>query len=976
MKAITAAENLMLHAERGVDLASLFDDAVTGMAIVGLHGRFEAVNPALCRLLGYRAEELIGRSTVEVTHPEDRPRSHAVIARLLSGRAKTDQAHKRYERSDGSTVSVVRTTTVLRDANGAPTALFSQIVDVTALAEMQEIVSGSEQRFRKLVTHASDVILLLDRSGRIRYASAAAERVLGYAPERLEGHPAIGFIHTDDQERARNFFARQSAATGPASQSGYRIRHRDGTWREFEVVGTSLFDDPTISALVLNLRDVTEQAEYQRRLEVGERRFRTLVANSWDMISLHDAAGRYVFCSPAATQLGYQPEDLIGTSPAEIIHPDDRPIVAEAFGAMVAGGSESVTIEYRVRHRDGRWRWLESIGESRLDDPAVASIVVTSRDVTQRRLRVRQQRAVAELGQAALRGGPAAELLERIPATVTEALAVPGCLLVRFEHDGTRTVVASNDLDDRLFGECARRLCNEALEQRVPVVWKRGEGHPSRATPNGGDCGGDCGGAAVPVTPATGAAGVLAVYSDDPDGLGPNDIAFLETVASIVAAALTRHGVEEELRRQAVHDRLTELPNRALLMDRLRTALSRLSRRGGQVAVLFVDLDNFKLINDSLGHSLGDAVVASVARRLRAAVRLPDTVARFGGDEFVIVSESDHPAAVRELADRVRRVVSAPLVVAQRSITVTASIGYASTTDADTSPDSLLADADMAMYEAKRAGKNAVAQFAPELRRRTTDHLDAVSGIRRGIEAGEFRLFYQPIYDLTSVTPMAHEALLRWEHPTSGLLLPGQFIGYAENSDLILPLGRWVLRTACAQSAEWSRQGRPAKVTINVSARQLTGSDIAGEVAAAIADSGARAGDIYLEVTESALITDLDTARAALEALRALGVHLGLDDFGTGWSSLSQLAHLPFDFVKIDRCFVRDLETVERTAALLESMVGLCSTLGLDVIVEGVETASQLAHVEALDVRLVQGFLLGRPAPPHQVNQAKQATPR
>ncbi|MDE3206135.1 MAG: EAL domain-containing protein [Acidobacteriota bacterium] len=971
MKAITAAENLMLHAERGMDLASLFEDAVTGMAIVGLHGRFEAVNPALCRLLGYPADELVGRSTVEVTHPEDRPRSQAVFARLLSGRAKTDQAHKRYVRSDGSFVTVVRTTTVLRDAKGGPTALFTQIVDVTALAEMQEIVSGSEQRFRKLVTHASDVILLLDRAGRIRYASAAAERVLGYPPERLEGHDALGFIHADDHDRARSFFARQTAATGPDTQFGYRIRHRDGTWREFEVVGTSLFDDPTISALVLNLRDVTEQAEYQRRLEVGERRFRTLVANSWDIISLHDAAGRYVFCSPAASQLGYQPEELIGTSPTEIIHPEDRPLVAEAFGAMIAGGSESLTIEYRVRHRDGRWRWLESIGESRLDDPAVASIVVTSRDVTQRRLRVRQQQAVAELGQAALRGGPVAELLDRIPATVTEALAVPGCLLVRFELDGTRTVVASSDVDERLFGECARRLCNEALEHRGPAVWKRGEGHPSPADPRDGDCGG----VAVPVTPATGAAGVLAVYSSDPDGLGPNDIAFLETVASIVAAALTRHGVEEELRRQAVHDRLTELPNRALLMDRLSTALSRLSRRHGQVAVLFVDLDNFKLINDSLGHSLGDSVVASVARRLRAAVRLPDTVARFGGDEFVIVSESDDPAAVRDLADRIRRVVSAPLVVAQRSITVTASIGYASTTDADTSPDSLLADADMAMYEAKRAGKNAVAQFAPELRRRTTDHLDAVSGIRRGIEAGEFRLFYQPIYDLTSVTPMAHEALLRWERPTSGLVLPGQFIGYAESSDLILPLGRWVLRTACAQSAEWSRQGRPAKVTINVSARQLTGSDIAGEVAAAIADSGARAGDIYLEVTESALITDLDAARAALEALRALGVHLGLDDFGTGWSSLSQLAHLPFDFVKIDRCFVRDLETVERTAALLESMVGLCFTLGLDVIVEGVETAAQLAHVESLDVRLVQGFLLGRPAPPDQVNQPTRPDP-
>ena len=917
-------------AGRQLDLAALFDDAVTGMAIVDLDGRFAAVNPALCRLLGYSEAELVTRSPVDITHPDDRPRSLAVMDRLVSGEDATDQIHKRYIRADGSVVSVLRTTTVIRDTDGAARGLFTQAVDVTAITEMQEAIGGSKRRFEALVAHAYDLILLLDPIGRITYASPAAERVLGYEPEQLGGRAALGFVHPDDREAARRVFAERSGAAGPVEPAGYRVRHSDGSWRDVEVVATSGFDDPTVATVVLNVRDVTEQVGYQRRLEMGERRFRTLVANSWDMISLHDTEGRYVYCSPAAAQLGYDPDDLIGTSPRELIHADDRAGVGEAFAQVLGLDSRSVTFEYRVSHRDGSLRWVESIAQNRLADPAIASVVVTTRDISQRRLRARQQQAVAELAQDALRGGPVEHLLEKIPATVADALAVADCRVVRFEADGTTTLMSSAHPD--------RSRRDQA-------------GHPA---------------CTVAVTPATGRSGMLAVYGCGPNGFGADEMAFLESVASILASALSRRNVEEELRHQAVHDRLTDLPNRALLKDRLETALARLSRRSGRVAVLFVDLDNFKLINDSLGHTLGDSVVAAVAERLRGAVRHPDTVARFGGDEFVIVIESDEPSSIEHLADRIRRAIAAPMTVADRTITVTASIGFASTAERSTSADSLLADADMAMYEAKAAGKDSVARFTAEMRHRTSRHLETVSGIGRGIEAGEFLLHYQPIFDLATGQVETHEALLRWQHPTSGLLLPSQFIGYAEASDLIIPLGRWVLDTGCNQSATWRRAGRPAKVSMNVSGRQLTGADVAGDVAAALQRNGADPSDIYLEVTETALISDRDRARAALVALRDLGVHLGLDDFGTGWSSLSQLAHLPFDFVKIDQSFVRDLESDRRKAALLESILALCSTLGLRVIVEGVETASQLEHLQRLGVRLAQGFLLGRPVPPER----------
>jgi len=960
-----------MHSPEHLDFPSLFDDAVTGMAIVGLDGRFQAVNPALCRMLGFAAEEIVGLRTADVTHPGDRARCMATLDQLIGGEARTDQVNKRYVRADGSTVWAVRTTTVLRGGDGAAIGLFTQVVDVTASTEMREEIARSEQRFKALVAHASDLIVLLDHSGRIRYASPAAGRVLGYSPEQLEGCDALGFVHPDDQEAAASRFVEQSATAGPRSPARYRVRHHTNDWRDVEVVTTNLLDDPTVAALVLNVRDVTEQTEYQRRLEAGERRFRALVDKSWDIITLHDADGRYLFCSPAVARLGYDADEMVGESPFELIHPDDRDAVRRVFAEAAGQELHPVAAEYRFRHCDGTWRWLESIAERR-DDPAIAAVVVTTRDVTQRRHRARQQQAVAEIGQSALRDGPLENLLERIPAVVTEALAVEHCHVVRAGPDGTRAVVASAGAGgwDVSADDDGCPVCVDALERRAPCVWDcdRDDAGPSPAAGRRHGVG-----AAVPVTPAGGTPGALAVWTADPDGFGSNDVAFLETVASILAAAISRRSVEAQLRRQAVHDELTDLPNRVLLQDRLGAALTRLGRRGGSVAVLFVDVDNFKLINDTLGHTLGDSVVAAVAARLRAAVRAPDTVARFGGDEFVVVGEDADDTVARRLADRIRQELAAPITIAGKAITVTASIGCVTTSDPAASPDSVMADADMAMYEAKRAGKNSVAVFTPELRRRTTDHLETVSGIRRGLGAGEFRLHFQPIVDLTTGRTHGHEALLRWDHPSSGLLLPAQFIDYAETSGLIVPLGRWVLDTGCVQSAVWRRAGRPSQVSMNVSGWQLTGSDIVADVAAALEASGADPADVDLEVTESALISDLDQARRALGGLRDLGVGLGLDDFGTGWSSLSQLARLPFDFVKIDRSFVRDLETDHRTAALLESILMLCSTLALDVIVEGVETVSQLDHLEELGVRWVQGFLLGRPVPPALVDSGPPA---
>ena len=952
-----------------VDLGAFLDDAVNGMALLDLEGRFRVVNPALSELLGYRQEELAGRSPSEVTHPGDRERSHATMELLLTGQVSADRVKKRYVRKDGSIISVIRTTTVLRSTGGEPIGLLTQVVNLTDLAEAEDRLRRSEGRFRALVAHAADTTILLDREGRITYASPASLRLLGHRPAELEGRSALDFIHPAELDVARSRLEGHLAGVARPQVSEYRVRHSDGSWRHAEVTTTNLFGDPSVAAMVLNVRDVTEERQYQDRLEASERRFRALVANSWDIVSLHDRDGRYLYCSPAVTrQLGYRPEDLLGLDPLSYVHPDDT-AAGQRFRAVASGEHREAKLEYRIAHRDGSWRWMESIAHNRLDDPAIAAVVVTTRDVTVRRRRTAQQEAAAALSSAALEGGPIENLLGNTVETVATVLDVDRCVIATEWADGRVCISFEAGHPDHGPAapchpgeECS--LSAAAHHLGGPVIWNRNPADPDgpgNQLPDGFSSG-----ASTPIRPSAGAGGSLTVHSCRLRAFSRDEISFLEAVANVVAAALTRRRIEEELRRQAMHDHLTGLPNRVLVKHQLADALARLGRRDGSVSVLFVDLDNFKLVNDTLGHSAGDAVVSSVATRITASARGSDTVARLGGDEFVVICEDADEAATAALAERIRRAVGHPIDLGTQTISVTASVGYAVARDSAVAADDLLAEADMAMYAAKQSGKDCSAVFAPQMRARASEQLDAVSGIRMALTRDEFRLHYQPIVDSRTGMVVGSEALLRWQHPTAGLLAPGQFIDYAESSGLILPLGEWVLRTALRQSAEWSRVGSPSRVSINISGLQLTGSDVVSVVRRALEESGADPADISLEVTESAVMADLDRATTAINALRSLGLEVGMDDFGTGHSSLSHLARLPFDFVKIDRSFV-DFGRDPRAAAMLEAIVALCRVLKLPTVAEGVETEEQREHLERLGVPYLQGFLFGRPVPPEDL---------
>jgi diguanylate cyclase (GGDEF)-like protein/PAS domain S-box-containing protein len=422
----------------------------------------------------------------------------------------------------------------------------------------------------------------------------------------------------------------------------------------------------------------------------------------------------------------------------------------------------------------------------------------------------------------------------------------------------------------------------------------------------------------------------------------------------------------ENLFHQARYDGLTGLPNRSLLLERLELALCRASRSGTRTAVLYIDVDQFKLVNDSLGHATGDNLLVDIARRLREGVRTDDTVGRFGGDEFVVICEGlEGESDARNLAERVGRLIDAPIRVGKAQHYVTVSTGVAVGGPRDTAEE-LLSDADAAMYRAKARGRARIELFDKSLRARASDRLDLKSALRRSVEAGNFSVVFQPVISLTNGSLLGAEALARWEHPVRGSISPTEFVPIAEEAGLIGRIGQQILAQSLDEVGWWRRHvpgGDHLWVAVNLSARQLQDVEIVELLAQVIASSGASPDALHVEITESVLIDEPDACATNLAAIRALGVPISLDDFGTGYSSLAFLRRYPIDTIKVDRSFVSGLGTDAHDSSIVTAVVGLGNAFGLHVLAEGVETADQLHRLQALGCDQGQGYLWSRGLP-------------
>ncbi len=443
------------------------------------------------------------------------------------------------------------------------------------------------------------------------------------------------------------------------------------------------------------------------------------------------------------------------------------------------------------------------------------------------------------------------------------------------------------------------------------------------------------------------------------DGTPDGSYCFLKDITE-------RKRLEDQIAYQAFHDLVTDLPNRALFMQALARAQAGAQQKQTLSALLFFDLDNFKVINDSLGHEAGDCLLKAVAQRLQACLRPEDTVARLGGDEFTLLLENlDTPEEAHTMAERILADLRQPIKLPQREVFASASIGIAYCNGATQSPEILLRDADTAMYHAKAAGKAGYAVFDPSMNARIVERMEIEMGLRHALERQEFRVHYQPLIDLASGRLIGTEALVRWQHPTRGLIPPGQFIPIAEAAGLIAPMGYWVLEEACRQTKVWQETFHsepPLTVSVNLSTQQLQQEDVVERVAAALQSTGLPPACLKIEITESGLIEDMKAAIAKLHRLKALRIKLAIDDFGTGYSSMTYLSTLPVDTIKIDQAFVSRLGECEEAVNVVSAIILLSRSLLLDVTGEGIETEAQVIQLQGLGCHVGQGYYFARPA--------------
>jgi len=446
----------------------------------------------------------------------------------------------------------------------------------------------------------------------------------------------------------------------------------------------------------------------------------------------------------------------------------------------------------------------------------------------------------------------------------------------------------------------------------------------------------------------------------------------LEARTAELARSLTL--ANQELTQLALHDTLTDLPNRTLLADRIEQAIAKVAEQGGCFALMFIDLDGFKPVNDAFGHHIGDLLLKAVAARLRGHLHSQDTLARIGGDEFVLLVELQEPNDAMDVAVKQVNLVSRPFRVAEHDLQLSASLGIVLYPGNGQDQHELLRNADAAMYHAKSAGKNGYSFFDVSMNSNARQQLQLLQDLRLALEQRQFRLHYQPKFDAQACQPIGAEALLRWEHPQQGLLLPDRFIGLAEKTGLIIPIGEWVLTEACRQMRQWLDQGHHGwRMAVNLSAIQFCHAGLVESVARALQQNGLPANCLTLEITETTAMHDADASLTVLQHLAEMGVDLSIDDFGTGYSSLMYLKRLPANELKIDRGFVRDLEHDSDDAAIVSAIVALGQALGLRIVAEGVETDRQQDFLTRLGCDSLQGYLLGQPVPAEQFMDKLQA---
>ncbi len=928
---------------------TVLDAAFDAIVTITPDGIVRWFNRGAERIFGHRAEEVIGQPVTLLMTERYRELCVAGLHRYL----RTGEA-----RVVGGTTELVG---LRRDGSEFPMEmslgetledgerLFTGVIrDITERKRTQDALREAQHRFRSVFDHAPIGMAVVSLEGRYLQVNRSLCEILGYPEKELQALTWQEVTHPDDLEPSLAYAQRIKESKVPKYHLEKRFLHADGrtVWASLSV---SLVKDSEGEPLcfVSQIQDITERKDAEAALRRSEANLafaqQMTHLGSWEA---NLETGEVYWSDELYRILGLTPQKFVPSAERflDFVHPEDKQFMTRAVRQARYEG-KPFDAEIRVIRSDGSERILHSQGQVARDEPGrPITASGTAHDITERKR--------------------AEEALDRLSRQHEMVLKSAGEGIFGLDLHGRATFV--NPAAAHMTGWDTKELLGRPLHDILHHTKPNGAPYPLE----------EC--------PIHAALEDGATRSRDDEVFWRKDgtsfpVDYVSTPilqeGEVVGSVVTfkditeRKALEEQLRHQAFHDPLSGLPNRALFMDRLEHTLTRANRRGSKVAVLFMDLDNFKVINDSLGHEVGDQLLLAVAERLEACLRPEDTAARLGGDEFtILVEEVDGVSDAVRVAERIAESLQSPFVLDQHEVFSTTSIGIALSSPLQEQPADLLRHADLAMYRAKHKGKARYEVFESSMGTEALERLSLENELRRALERGEFKVYYQPVVTLESRKIAGMEALVRWEHPTRGLLLPEVFLSVAEETGLIVRIGQWVLREACKQARAWQEQypgTPPLTISVNLSTREFFHPELVAEV---LGESEIDPASLQLEITEGAMRSNgTSSADRTLRKLKHMGVQLAIDDFGLGYSSLSYLKRFPVDFLKIDRSFVEELGRAPNGASkdkeIVKAMIDLTHALGLKVIAEGVETSEQLARLRNMKCDLAQGNYFSEPLP-------------
>ncbi len=909
-----------------------FDLVGTGLAQLDSAGRFLAVNRRFCEMLGYSAGELLGKKFSDIVHPDDLAASEGVPPNETPGSVASINRETRYIRKDGSTLWAQRSGVVVQDVEGKPAYTLGSIEDVSNYHASKIALTVVNESLNAIVKTSPLAIYSLTPDGVVTLWNPAAEKIFGVKEAAVLGRPSPVWA----QSQAAAVEIREKVLRGetvhnlPISWAASASDHREISLSAAPLRGSA----NEVVGILVTASDITDAIRTTRALDEQLHFTRELLEVIPSPIFYKGASGKYLgfnraweafFTKRRDDWIGRGPEDLLSPEHAKSAILEDAKLLASGETIVAedviadGGGNNRHIIRHISRFTNAKGEPVGVIGV--LTDLTDFKHVTQALEASEGRFKALTESAMDIVTVLDAQG----VIVYQSPSVMHLLGHDPGEMIGRSQFD----LVHRDDV--------------KAMRAMFDVLIARGKmSHPIEFR-------------------VRSKAGNWCTL----ESIGKNCLDIPEVRGIIVNTrdVSDRKTIQQRIQHLAYHDALTDLPNRSLMQDRISQAIGRAERADKRFAVMFIDIDNFKNINDTLGHDTGDELLRQIARRLIDSVRVHDTIARQGGDEFIVLLDQleGHLGATR-VAQKILEALRAAFALSGTDQHVSGSIGIALYPDDGTDAPTLLKNADTAMFHGKAQGKNTYQFFTPQMNIAVKRRAAMESNLRAAVKNSNFSLVYQPQIDLNSGEIVALEALVRWSSPESGTIMPSEFIPLAEETGLISEIGEWVLREACWQARKWLDAGMPRRrMAVNLSARQLADKGFVELLATILEETQLEPSLLELEITESQVMRQAEGSIARLNEIAGMGIQLAVDDFGTGYSSLSYLKRLPISKLKIDQSFVRDITIDPDDTAIVVAIISMAKSLDLDVIAEGIETAGQLTLLRAKGCRVGQGFYISVP---------------